>query len=346
MPDDQPMPTAEAADPLHPVEQIQSKNGARSIPSLMSALRLHEPGGAAGLVLEQLETPQPGPGEALVRVHAAAITRNELDWPVDRLPATPSYEFAGVIAAVGPGVEDATIGESVYALGPFNRDGAAADYVVVRADLLAPKPRTLGYVESAALPLAALSAWQALFDHGNLREGERVLIHGAAGGVGGFAVQLAHRRGAYVIGTASGGNVATARSLGADEVVDHMSTRFEDVVDEVDLVFDTVGGERLERSPAVARRGGRLVSVAAEPPQERAAERGITALYFVVEPSREQLVELARLVDGGGLRVTIDEVFALTDARAAFERSLGKHGGGKIVLRVAAAATRRQPPID
>ena len=308
---------------------------ARSIPSLMSALRLHDPVGVAGLVLEQLETPRPGPGEALVRVHAAAITRHELDWPVDRLPATPSYEFAGVVASVGPGVEEVTIGEPVYALGDFTHDGAAADYAVVPADLLAPKPRTLGFVESAAVPLAALTAWQALFDHGNLREGERVLIHGAAGGVGGFAVQLAHGRGAYVIGTASGGNVATARSLGADQVIDHTTTRFEDVVEEVDLVFDTVGGDRLERSPAVVRRGGRLVSVATDPPQERAAARGIAALYFIVEPSREQLVELARLVDDGDLRVTIDEVFALADARAAFERSLGEHGGGKIVLRVA-----------
>jgi NADPH:quinone reductase-like Zn-dependent oxidoreductase len=313
----------------------EKEPAAPSLPSLMSALRLHEPGGVAGLAFEQLEIPQPGPGEALVRVHAAAITRDELDWPVDRLPATPSYEFAGVVAAVGPGVGDLTIGEPVYALGKFDRDGAAADYAIVSADLLAPKPRTLGYVESAAVPLAALSAWQALFEHGNLSKGERVLIHGAAGGVGGFAVQLAHGHGAYVIGTASGGNVATARSLGADQVVDHTSTPFEDVIEEVDLVFDTVGGERLERSPAVVRRGGTLVSLVAEPPEERTAARGITAVYFVVEPNREQLVELARLVDGGGLRVTIDEVFALADGVAAFERSLGEHGGGKIVLRVA-----------
>jgi NADPH:quinone reductase-like Zn-dependent oxidoreductase len=306
---------------------------APSLPSVMSALRLHEPGGA--LALEQLETPQPGQGEALVRVHAAAITRDELDWPVDRLPATPSYEFAGVVAAVGPGAEDVRIGEPVYALGDFDRDGAAADYAVARAEILAPKPRTLGYVESAAVPLAALSAWQALFDHGNLNEGERVLIHGAAGGVGGFAVQLAHRRGAHVIGTTSGTNVATARALGADEVVDHTSTRFEDVVEEVDLVFDTVGGERLERSPEVVRQGGRLVSLVAEPPQKPTAARGITSVYFVVEPHREQLVELARIVDGGGVRVTIDKVFALADGRAAFERSMGEHGAGKIVLRIA-----------
>ena len=308
---------------------------AQPLPSLMSALRLHEPGGAAGLALEQLETPRPGQGEALVRVHAAAITRDELGWPVDRLPATPSYEFAGVVAAVGPDVADVAIGEPVYALSDFDRDGAAADYAIVRAEILAPKPHTLGYVESAAVPLAALSAWQALFDHGNLSDGERVLIHGAAGGVGGFAVQLAHSRGAHVIGTASAGNVANARSLGADQVIDHTSTRFEDVVEEVDLVFDTVGGERLERSPAVVRRGGRLVSLVAEPPKEPSAAREITAVYFVVEPNRDQLVELARLVDNRDLRVTIDEVFSLADGRAAFERSLGEHGGGKIVLRIA-----------
>ena len=308
---------------------------APTFPSLMSALRLHEPGDAAALALEQLEIPQPGQGEALVRVHAAAITRDELNWPVDRLPATPSYELAGVVAAVGSGVAEVTIGEPVYALSDFDRDGAAAEYAVTRAEVLAPKPQTIGYVESAAVPLAALSAWQGLFEHGNLSEGERVLIHGAAGGVGGYAVQLAHRRGAYVIGTASGGNVATASALGADQVVDHTTTRFEDALEEVDLVFDTVGGERLEHSPAVVRRGGRLVSLVAEPPKEPVAARGISAVYFVVEPNREQLVELARLVDGGGLRVTIDEVFSLADGRAAFERSLGEHGAGKIVLRIA-----------
>jgi NADPH:quinone reductase-like Zn-dependent oxidoreductase len=317
-----------------PVQTMEAAERA-SLPSMMSALRLHEPGGTAGLALEQLETPRPGAGEVLVRVHAAAITRGELDWPADRLPATPSYELAGVVAAIGPGVEDVTIGQPVYALSDFDRDGAAADYAIARKEILAPKPQTLGYVESAAVPLAALSAWQGLFEHGNLSEGERVLIHGAAGGVGGFAVQLARRRGAYVIGTAAGGNVAAARALGADQVVDHTSTRFKDVVEEVDLVFDTVGGERLERSPAVVRRGGRLVSLVAEPPKVPTAARGITAVYFVVEPNREQLVDLARLVDGGDLRVTIDEVFALADGRAAFERSLGEHGSGKIVLRIA-----------
>jgi NADPH:quinone reductase-like Zn-dependent oxidoreductase len=297
---------------------------------MMRAVRLHPPGGLDGLVQEQVEVPRPAAGEALVRVHAAAITRGELDWPVDRLPATPSYELSGVVDAVGPGVDGVTVGEAVYALSPFDRDGAAAEYAVVPAALLAPKPATLGHVESAAIPLAGLSAWQGLFTHGRLARGEQVLVHGAAGGVGGFAVQLARWRGAQVVGTASTGNLDTARRLGADQVVDHTTTRFEDAVGQVDLVFDTAGGERLARSPAVLRPGGRLVSVATEPP----APPGIDAVYFVVEPDREQLVQLARLADGGELRPTIDRVFPLADAREAFARSLGEHPGGKIVLRV------------
>jgi len=308
--------------------------GAPRITTSMRAVRLHAPGGPAGIRHERLDTPRPGSGEALVWVHAAAITRGELEWPVDRLPATPSYELSGVVAAVADDVTGLTVGEPVYALTGFDRDGAAADYAIVRADFLAPKPRTIGHVKAAAIPLAGLSAWQGLFDHGNLTGGQRVLIHGAAGGVGSFAVQLADARGAHVIGTASTGRVEAVRELGADEVVDHTRVRFEDVVAPVDLVFDTVGGDRLERSVDVVRPGGRVVSVAEEPPKERAARRAVTALYFVVEPDRHQLLELARLVDSGVLAPTIDKVYPLERAREAFERSLGAHGPGKIVLRV------------
>jgi NADPH:quinone reductase-like Zn-dependent oxidoreductase len=297
----------------------------------MYGVRQHPPGGPASLVYEQLEQPTPGPGDALVRVHAAAITRGELDWPADRLPATPSYEFSGVVAAVGPDVDDVEVGEAVYALNDFDREGAAAEYTSIQAEFLAPKPENLGHLESAAMPLAGLSAWQGLFVHGELREGQRVLMHGAAGGVGHLAVQLARVRGAYVIGTASAANVDAVRRLGADEVIDHSSVRFEDAVEDVDLVFDAAGGEKLERSPAVLRPGGRLVSVAAEPPRRR----GMKSIYFVVEPNREQLVELARLADKGDLRPAIDEVFPLVNARRAFERSLDDQRRGKIVLRVA-----------
>jgi NADPH:quinone reductase-like Zn-dependent oxidoreductase len=271
----------------------------------VKAIRQHPPGGPASLVYEEVETPRPSPGEALVRVEAAAITRDELDWPSDRLPATPSYEFSGVVHAVGPGVDDVQVGEEVYALCDFDREGAAAEFVVVRGEFLAPKPRSLDQVESAALPLAGLSAWQGLFVHGELQEGQRVLIHGAGGGVGHLAVQLARSRGAAIAAT------------------------FQDVDGDVDLVFDTAGGERLERSPAALRPGGRLVSVAAEPP----TAPGISSSYFVVEPNRDQLVELAKLADSGELRPTIAEVFSLADARHAFER-LADRPRGKIVLRI------------
>jgi NADPH:quinone reductase-like Zn-dependent oxidoreductase len=270
----------------------------------LRAIRQLPPGGPASLVYEEVETPKPGPGDALIRVHAAAITRDELDWASDRLPAIPSHELSGVVASVGPDA-DVAVGDEVYALADFDRDGAAAEYAVVRAELLAPRPRNLDHVESAAMPLAGLSAWQGLFLHGELEEGQRVLIHGATGGVGHLAVQL-------------------ARSRDAD-----VAAAFDEVDREVDLVFDTAGGERLERSPAFLRPGGRLVSVAAEPP----SAIGVTSVYFVVEPSREQLVELAGLAERGQLRPTVAEVFELADARQAFER-LEQRPRGKIVLRV------------
>jgi NADPH:quinone reductase-like Zn-dependent oxidoreductase len=300
----------------------------------MRAVRLHEPGGVEALRVEEVATPDPGPEDVLVQVHAAAITRDELEWPTDRLPATPSYELSGVVVAIGPEAEGVKPGDAVYALTGFDRDGAAAEYALVSAPFLAPKPRTLDHVQSSAIPLAALSAWQGLFVHGRLERGQRVLIHGAAGGVGHFAVQLARRHGAHVIGTTSPGGVDAVRALGVDEVIDHTAVRFEDAVEPVDLVFDSAGGERLERSPAVVKKGGRLVSVATDPPSEAAAARGIEAVYFVVEPNRAQLVEIAALVDAGDLRPTIDTVYPLAQARTAFERTLGVHGTGKIVLRV------------
>jgi NADPH:quinone reductase-like Zn-dependent oxidoreductase len=297
----------------------------------MRAIRLHAPG-LAGLEVEEVDVPPLEPGEALVEVHAAAITRGELDWPVDRLPAIPSYELSGVVAAVAADVVDAAVGEAVFGLTPFDRDGVAAAYAAVPASVLAAKPETLDHVESAAVPLAGLSAWQGLFEHGRLAEGERVLIHGAAGGVGHFAVQLARRRGAYVIGTTSPGSFDDARSFGAHEVFDGRNARLEEAVDPVDLVFDTVGGELLERSPAVLRTGGRLVSVAEEPPP---AAAGVEASYFVVEPNLDQLVEIARLLDEGTLRPAVDSVYPLSEARAAFERSMATGKRGKVVIQVA-----------
>jgi NADPH:quinone reductase-like Zn-dependent oxidoreductase len=298
----------------------------------MSALRLHAPASLDALALEQVEIPAVGPGEVLVRVRAAAITRNELEWPVDRLPAIPSYELSGTVAALAADVPDLAVGDLVWALTGFDRDGAAAEFTVVPAALLAPKPHTLGHAESAAIPLAGLTAWQGLFEHGRLKEGERVLIHGAAGGVGQFATQLARWRGAYVIGTSSGAGLEDVRALGADEAVDRSAVGFEETVAPVDLVFDTVGGELLARSARLLREGGRIVSVAEEPPAALSAD--VEASYFVVEPSRDQLTELARLVDEGIVRPLVDSVFALADARRAFERVQMPGKRGKVVLQV------------
>jgi NADPH:quinone reductase-like Zn-dependent oxidoreductase len=295
----------------------------------MLAIRLTAPTGIDGLAAEQVEIPRLGAGEALVRVHAAGITRDELTWPVDRLPAIPSYELSGTVVSIADDARGVGIGDAVFALLPFDRDGAAAEYAVVPADLLAPKPSTLGHVESAAVPLAALSAWQGLLDHGRLQEGERVLIHGAAGGVGHLATQLARWRGAYVIGTASGAGVDAARSFGAHEALDRSGGLD---IDPVDLVFDTVGGAALARSADVVREGGRVVSVAEEPPAEVTGR--FEATYFVVEPNREQLVEIAKLIDEGALRPAIDSVYPLSDARAAFERLEAPGKRGKVVLAV------------
>jgi NADPH:quinone reductase-like Zn-dependent oxidoreductase len=212
----------------------------------------------------------------------------------------------------------------------FDRDGVAADYAAIPAELLAPKPRTLSHTEAAAVPLAALTAWQGLFVHGRLAAGERVLIHGATGGVGQFATPLAARHGAHVTATASPRGVERARELGADVVIDHTAGAWEAGLDPVDLVFDTAGGERLTQSPAVLREGGRLVSVAEQPPQRD----GVTSVYFVVEPDRRQLTEIAALLEGGGPPPAIDSVFPLEEAVSAFERTMAADKRGKVVLEV------------
>jgi NADPH:quinone reductase-like Zn-dependent oxidoreductase len=254
----------------------------------MRAVRLQN----GGLGVEQLAVPTPAAGEALVRVHAAAITRDELTWPTDRLPATPSYELSGVVTEIGPGVSELAPGDEVFALTPFDRDGVAADYAAVAASVLAPRPRALTHVESAALPMPGLTAWQGLFEQGRLTDGERVRILGQRGGVGHLAVQL-------------------ARSQLAGEA------------ESCDLIFDTVGGRGLAAAVGL---GPRVVSV---------AEEAEGATFFIVEPNREQLLELAARADAGELRPEIDSVFELDDAPAAFARlsERGKHG--KVVLRVA-----------
>lgn len=308
----------------------------------MKAVRLHRRGGPEQLTYEDAPKPAAGPGDALVRVHACAITPTELSWGttyttrdgVERLPTIPGHELSGVVEAVSQDVGAPRVGDSVYALTDFWRDGAAADYVAVRAADLAPKPKKLSHTQAAAVPLSALTAWQALFDHAGLTRGQRVLIHAAAGGVGTYAVQLAKGRGAHVIGTARAANERFLRDLGADEVIDYSAVRFEDRVKDVDIVLDSVGGDTLERSWKVLRKGGVLVTIADSVPADKAAAYGVRGVEFIVEPSRAQLMEIARLIETGALHVIVEATFPLPAVREAFVRGLEGHNRGKVVLSV------------
>jgi NADPH:quinone reductase-like Zn-dependent oxidoreductase len=298
---------------------------ADELPTSMRAVLLSARGGAEAIVVGRRDTPPVGEGDALVRVHAAALTRDELDWRTDGFPAIPSYELSGVVAAVAPGVDAVSVGQPVFALTAFDRDGVAAEYAAVPAHLLAAKPDALDDVESAAVPMPSLTAWQALFVHGRLEAGQRVLITGAGGGVGQVAVQLARRAGAFVIGAASARSRDVATEAGAQLVVDPPDIAS---TDPADLVLDTVGGDAFVRAARAARPGGRVISIAEEPPD------GVDATFFIVEPDGGQLAEIGRIVDEGALRPSVDSVFPLEDARAAFERNQSGAKRGKVVLRV------------
>jgi NADPH:quinone reductase-like Zn-dependent oxidoreductase len=245
----------------------------------MKAVRLHREGGPEQLVYEDAPEPSLGAGDALVRVHATGITPAELTWPdtyktcdgSERLPAIPGHEVAGVVARVAEGIGGVSIGDEVYALTSFCRDGGAAEYVAVEAANLAPKPGTVDFVQAAAVPLSALTVWQAFFDHAHLAPGQRVLIHGAAGGVGTFAVQIARWHGAHIVATASAENRDFLLGLGANEVIDYRHVQFEKAVGDIDLVLDTIGGKTRERSWQVLKAGGLLVTLPEAIPEGEAA---------------------------------------------------------------------------
>jgi NADPH:quinone reductase-like Zn-dependent oxidoreductase len=309
--------------------------------STMRAIRIHRQGGPEDLVYEEAQRPSLCPGDALVKVHAVGISPAEFTWRIwttpdgrSRLPLIPCHEVSGVVAALGPGTTSVAVGDEVYALTDFWRDGAAAEYIAVPAADLAPKPRTVDHVHAAATPLSALTAWQALFDHGALRAGQNVLIHGAAGGVGSFAVQLARWRGAFVSATVSMRNVEFANGLGADQVIDYTASRFEDTVREVDLVLDVVGGDTREQSWSVLRPGGTLVTLVRPSSDDWAAGHGARGVFFIVEPNRHQLTEIARLIDEGRVKPFVEAVYPLAEARHAYELGLQKSPRGKLVLRV------------
>jgi NADPH:quinone reductase-like Zn-dependent oxidoreductase len=304
----------------------------------MKAIHLHVRGGPEAFVYEDAPQPHPEEGEVLVRVHATAVTPTELAWvptwttPTGEprpFPIILGHEFSGEVAAIGSGVTDLAAGELVYGLNDWFRDGAQAEYCVAQASEVARKPRSVDHIAAAVTPISALTAWQGLIERGRLAAGQRVLIHGAAGGVGVFAVQLARWRGAHVIGTASASNVAFVRGLGADEVIDYRVQRFEDVVHGFDVVFDTVGGETLERSWGVLKPGGRLVTIATS--GEGSQDPRMREAFFIVQANWAQLAEISHLIDAGQLRPVVDAIFPLAQARQAYEH---KPAHGKVALRV------------
>jgi NADPH:quinone reductase-like Zn-dependent oxidoreductase len=317
----------------------------------MWAARVHAFGDPGQLMYEEVPRPEAGPGEVLVRVHAAGV--NPPDWyarggfaqipealrPVWPLPFTPGSDVSGVIAGVGNGVTEWQVGDEVFGLVNFpGRASGYAEYTTSPAAHLARKPAALGHVEAAAVPMAALTAYQFLVEHLRLGHGSTVLVNGAGGGVGHFAVQLAKAGGAaHVIGVASGRHEAFIKDLGADRFVDYTRTAVEDVVREVDVLIDTVGGPDGHRFLPVLRRGGQIAPVFfGEYHRERAAELGITVGGWQVRSSGEQLAELACLIDTGRLRVGIDSVFPLSEAAQAHARAEQGHLQGKIALQVAA----------
>jgi len=307
----------------------------------MKAVYLKRIGGPESLVLGKIPRPQPKAGEVLVKIHATAITPTEFQWfptfhtPAGKprqFPVVLSHEFSGVVESLGVGVENFNVGDAVFGLNDWFANGALAEFCVAPATALARKPRLLDHAQSAVVPISALTAWQGLLEKGGLQSGERVLIHGAAGGVGVFAVQLARWRGAHVIATASAANVDFVRRLGAREVIDHRATRFEEMVNDADVVFDCVGGETLQRSWAVLAKGGSLVTIATQ--SAGADEQRVRDAFMLVRADGSQLTQIGNLIDAGEFRVFVAATYPLAGASDAYLAA--QRGGlrGKISLRV------------
>jgi NADPH:quinone reductase-like Zn-dependent oxidoreductase len=303
----------------------------------MRAMRASGPK-PASLSLDRVPIPSPGSGEVLVRVAATAVTAQELTWP-EQWPVIPCHDLSGVVAGSGPsdmGGPDGTgwaDGTEVFGLVGFDRPGAAAEYVTIPAADLAAKPAVIDQVAAAAIPLGGLTAWQALHDHAGLRPGQHVLVHGGAGGVGAYAVQVAAAHGAQVTATASARDAAYVADLGAHQVIDYTG-RFEDQVRDVDVVIDPVGGDTMARSWPVLRAGGILIAIAEEPPEDHGGRDDVRARFFVVEPSGAQLGQLAELIHGGKLRAAVSATFGLSDLREAFAAQRTRGHPGKVVITV------------
>ena len=308
----------------------------------MKAVRAHTRGGPEALRYEDAPVPEVGASEVLVEVHAAAVTPGELAWDetwrsadgADRTPVTPSHEFSGVIAQVGGDVSSLTPGSQVYGLIDFNHDGAAAEFVSLPQEAVAPRPVRLSHVESAALPLAALTAWQALSDHARLQPGERAFIQGGAGGVGSLAVQFAKALGAEVTATASEDDEPLVKTLGADRVVRSVSAAFSPGEPLFDVLLNTFGGPVPEESYGLVRPGGRLVTLAEPPDQSMTERHAIQGIFFIVASDRDELRRIADLAEQGELRTVIARTLPLADAAIAYGPPPAPRRPGKTVLVV------------
>ncbi len=308
----------------------------------MKAVRLHAYGDSSVLRYEDADIPKPGEDDVLVKVHAAGV--NPVDWKVRAgylqsmipydLPLIPGWDVAGEIVAMGEHITDWKIGDAIYSRPDIARQGSYAEYVAVRASEISKKPASLDWLHAAAVPLAALTAWQVLFEHAKLRTGERVLIHAGAGGVGLFAIQLAKIRGAHVTTTTSTRNVELVQSMGADTVIDYSKEDFRTLRD-LDVVFDTLGGNTQVDSWQTLKRGGQLMSIVDTPDAATAARHGVQAQFCFVQPSSDHLRQIAELIDTGQLKVTLDSVYPLAEAAQAQEKSESGRARGKIVLQVA-----------
>ena len=319
-------------------------------PPLMHAVLIRHFGGPEVVELADIPVPVPGDGELLLKVEAASL--NPVDWKIrsgkypvvkeDKLPFVLGRDFSATVLQS----DDAALpaGTLVHGMADMTH-GALAQYTIARPEQVAPVPGTLDRMAAAAVPLAALTAWQGLFDQGGLRAGQRVLIHAGAGGVGHFAVQFAKARGAHVIATVSTDDVELARNLGADEVVDHLKERFEANARDIDLVFDLIGGEVQERSWAVLRRGGTLVSTVGQPPQDKAQAAGVRAVGYQARPDADQLREIDALIQAGKVRPIVSRKYALGDAKEALRALEDGHVTGKLVLDLAGAVAGVPDPI-
>lgn len=308
--------------------------------TMMKAIRIHSFGGPDVLRLEEIPIPEPKPDEVLVRVNAASV--NPVDWKIREghlgkipLPSIIGSDFSGEVEALGPGVTDYRVGEAVFGV-VGDDSGGYTEYALAPISQVTEKPTGLNHLEAAALPIASLTGWQALFDAADLRSGQKVLIHAAAGGVGHLAVQFAKWKEAYVIGTASAQHADFVRQMGADEVIDYKKVKFDEVVKDADVVLDTLGGETQQRSWKVLKKGGILVSTVAPPPTDATAAHGVRGMFLLSNARRkDELAFIGELVASGRVRVHIEAILPLSEARKAQELSQTGHIKGKIVLRVA-----------